>query len=105
LAKKQTSKLKSLLKGLAEEVTASLIASLHGKTSSIVAWAKDISGLKRRIAKRVACIILIISGATILGLGLAQYLAYLIPSLQNGFSYMIMGAMLIAAGLLYKYLG
>ena len=105
MPKKSEPKLKSLLKELAGEVIASLISSLHGKTSSILAWAKDMKGLKRKIAKRVACVIFVISGLTVFGLGLAQYIAFLIPSLQNGLSYIIIGAVLIAAGFLYKYMG
>ena len=96
MPKKKTTKkseFKNLLKEFAEKSVKVLVTSIE--KINILALIKNLSNIKEKARKYISALILTVAGTVALALGIAAYLAYLVPALANGLSQMIVGAVLI----------
>ena len=92
---------KSILNQFMQKSLQSLISVVAEHSDHLVEWIKDISGLRRKIRKLFVAVVFSAAGLGVFGVGVAQYIASLYPSLGNGISYMLVGIVPILIGVLY----
>jgi ABC-type siderophore export system fused ATPase/permease subunit len=101
---KKSSEIKGLLKEFAEKSVGILVSSIE--KVNFLKIIKNMSNVKEKIRKCVSSMILVFIGGIVLALGVAAYLAYMVPALGNGLSEMLVGAILIIiAVIIYKSKG
>jgi len=92
---------KSILNQFMERSFQSLISVVAEQSDHIIGWVKDISGLKKKIRKILAVMVISTAGLGILGVGISQYLVSLYPNLANGASYILVGSVFLLVAFIY----
>lgn len=68
----------------------------------LVEWVRDILSAKKKMRVLTWYIVLLVAGATVFFFGIAKYLDCVCTQLSCGLSYVLIGAIVVLSGLVYK---
>ena len=101
MPKKKKSDFKKYLEEFLTRSVGIVTASLS--KVNVVGMVKNLLNIKAKLRKYISSLVLITAGVIVLMLGVSSYLTSLFPVLNNGFSEMIVGAVLIIISIIvYK---
>jgi L-asparaginase/Glu-tRNA(Gln) amidotransferase subunit D len=95
---------KKVLGRFMEKSIQSIISVVAEQSDQIVAWIKNISGMKRRIRRLFIALSFCTAGLVVLGMGLGSYISELLPSLRNGIAHILVGIVLMLIAAVYMNL-
>ena len=95
------SKIKSVYDKHKEQILAYFMDFLETGGRSLLDWLKHVAEIKEKIRKIVLSTGLVIAGLFILILGLANYLATLVPNWPAGLMQIVVGAAAILLAVIY----
>jgi hypothetical protein len=97
--KKKSGMVKDFVKVFLEKSTDLLLSLVEN--INVAEWIKDMFHLKTNIKKYAVVMVLSMSALTVLLLGVASYIASLLPELGNGVGEIFIGLILLIVALIY----
>jgi len=111
MAKKKsaaTKKIKSEIKSFIDEYKDKLlllaVSFFESKAQYLIGWMKDLGHLKRKLRALILCFGLVMIGLLLVVFGIADYVIYRFPVLENGWGKIVVGVLAILVGYLIKKL-
>jgi hypothetical protein len=83
-------------------ISSMIIDFVESKFKDIVGIVKDYSNLKKKIQKLIIVDIVMFLGVFFALFGVAKYLSTVVPGLQNGLEFLVLGAFLLFVAVVYK---
>lgn len=95
------SKIKSVYEKHKEEILAYLMDFLESGGKSLLEWVKQASKIKEKIKKLIISTGLVLAGIIVVIIGIATYLATLVPTWPAGLMQVVVGVVAILLALIY----